>query len=41
MERGNIERPIAAAHPQDIVGLGNDMWRGNNDRFVLFILFNA
>jgi len=40
-ERASVEPPIAVVHLQDIVGLGNEMSRGNNERFVLFISFNA
>ncbi len=40
-ERASVEPPIAAVHLQVIVGLGNEMWRGNNERFVLFISFNV
>jgi hypothetical protein len=40
-ERASVEPPIAVVHLQDIVGLTNKMSRGNNERFVLFISFNA
>ena len=40
-ERASFGPPIAIVHLQDIVGLGNKVLRGNNERFVLFISFNA
>jgi hypothetical protein len=40
-ERASVEPPIAVVHLQDLVGLGKEMLRGNNERFVLFISFNA
>jgi len=40
-ERASVEPPIAVVHLQDIVGLGDEMSRGNNERFVLLISFNA
>jgi hypothetical protein len=40
-ERASVEHPIAVVHLQDIVGLSNKMLKGNNERFVLFISFNA
>ena len=40
-ERASVEPPIEVVHLQDIVGLGNEMSRGNNERFFLFISFNA
>jgi hypothetical protein len=40
-ERASVEPPIAVVHLQDIVGLGNETLKGNNERFVLFISFNA
>ena len=40
-ERASVELPIAAVHLNHIVGLDNEMWRENNQRFVLFISFNV
>jgi hypothetical protein len=40
-ERASVEPPIAVVHLQDIVGLDNEMSRGNNERLVLFISFNT
>jgi hypothetical protein len=40
-ERASVEPPIAVVHLQDLVGLSKEMLRGNNERFVLFISFNA
>jgi hypothetical protein len=39
--RASAELPIAVVHLQTIVGLENKMLRGENERFVLFISFNA
>jgi hypothetical protein len=30
-ERASVEPPIAVVHLQDIVGLGNEMWRGKTN----------
>ena len=38
-ERASVERPIAAGHLQDVVGLETKSGK-NNKRFVLFISFN-
>jgi hypothetical protein len=38
-ERASVEPPIAVVHLQDIIALGNEMLKGNNERFVLFISF--
>jgi len=35
-----VERPFAAGHPQNTVGLGNERGR-NNKRFILVISFDA
>ena len=40
-ERASVEPPIAVVHLQHIVGPSNKMLKGNNERFVLFISFNA
>jgi hypothetical protein len=40
-ERASVEPPIAVVRLHDIVGLGNEMYRKNNQRFVLFISFNV
>jgi hypothetical protein len=40
-ERASVELPTAVVHLKDLVRLGNEMLRGNNERFVLFISFNA
>ena len=40
-EKASVEPPIAAVHLHYIVELGNELWRENNKRFVLFISFNT
>ena len=40
-ERASVERPVAAGHLQDTVGLSNERWEKNNKRFILFISFNT
>jgi hypothetical protein len=40
-EKASVGPPIAVVHLQDIIGLGNEMLRGNNERSVLFLSFNA
>ena len=40
-ERASIERLFVAGHLKDTIGIGNVMWDNNNERFNLFIPFDA
>ena len=39
--RASTEHPFAAGHLQDPVGLSNESWEENNERFILFVSCNS
>src|SRR6266567_4789689 len=40
-ERASVERPFVAGRLQGTVGIGDVKWGKNNERFILFIPFDA